>query len=187
MRKIFFLIFLIVIFLAIFSFFLIGKEAKIVSKIESKKAFQEFVEKTEKEIQEKKEKFPHQSEINPQEIVENIVKKSENDLKKKENKENFQFACEKINKREEVTIKFKEFLVKLEIELEVKGEKEKKCDTVVSIHKLIDLKKNNENIKKEDFEFVKSALEGKKFEILISKEVLFEILKKIENKEILIF
>jgi hypothetical protein len=187
MRKVFFLVFLIVIFLAIFSFFLIGKEVKIISKIEPKKAFQEFVEKTEKEIQEKKENNLPQSEINPQEMVENIVKKSEDELKKKENKENFQFACEKINKREEVLIKFKEFLLKLEIELEVKGEKEKKCNTIISIKKLIDFKKNNENVRKEDFEFLKEVLEGKRVEVLISKEVLFEILKKIENKEMLIF
>jgi hypothetical protein len=186
MKKVF-LIFSIVTFLIIFSFFLIEKEVKIISKIEPKKVFQEFVEKTKKEIQEKKENNLPQSEINPQEIVENIVKKNENELKNKENKENFQFACEKINKTEEVTIKFKEFLAKLEIELEVKGEKEKKCNTIISIKKLIDFKKDNENVKKEDFEFLKEALEGKRIEVLISKEVLFEILKKIENKEMLIF
>jgi hypothetical protein len=186
MKKVF-LIFSIVIFLIIFSFFLIEKEVKIISKIETKKVFQEFVEKTEKEIQEKKEKFFSRSEINSQEMVENIVKKSENELKNKENKENFQFACEKINKTDEVTIKFKEFLAKFEIELEVKGEKEKKCNTIISVKKLIDFKKDNENVKKEDFEFLKEALEGKRIEVLISKEVLFEILKKIENKEMLIF
>jgi len=187
MRKIFVGIFLIIAFLIIFSLFLIGKEIKIISEVKPKKVFQEFVEKTEKEIQEKKENALPQSTISPQEMVEKIVKKSENELTTKENKENLQFVCEKINKKEEVLIKVKEFFLKLEIGLEVKGEKEGKCDTVVLINKLIEFKKNNENVKKEDFEPLKNFLEGKRVQVLISKPVLFEILKKIENKEVLIF
>jgi|YelNatPaOPRAMG01_1025707.scaffolds.fasta_scaffold01616_22 hypothetical protein len=183
MKKIFILVFLI-IFFAILGFLLFEKEINVFPKVKPQKALQEFVEKTEKEIQEKNENNLSQSQINPQKLIENTVKKNKIEEK---NEENSQVACEKIKKTEEALIKFKEFFLKLEIELEVKGEKEKKCDTIISANKLIELKKNNENAKKEDFEFLKNTLEGKKIEILIPKRVLFEILKKIENKEVLIF
>jgi len=187
MRKFFVGLFLIIIFLGILAFFLFEKEIKIVSKIKPSKVFQEFIEKTEREIKEKKESTSSQSTINPQEFLEGIVKKSENELTNEKNSKSFSFVCEKIKKREEVLIKFKEFFLKLEIELEVKKEEKEKCLTLISINRLIEVKIEKENLKKEDFEFLKSFLEGKKFEVSISKQFLFEILKKIENKEVFIF
>ena len=185
MRKFFVGVFLAIIFLVILGVFLFEKEIDIIPKIKPKKVFKEFIEKTEKEIQEKKETALSHP-INSQEVVEGIIKKNGNNLKNEENIKNIEFTCEKI-KKDEVSIKFKEFFLKLEIELEGKEEKDGKCLTLISINKLIDFKKDNENVRKEDFEFLKRFLEGKKIETLISKSALFEILRKIENKEEFIF
>jgi hypothetical protein len=163
-------------------FFSFEREIKIVPKIKPNEIIQELIEKKEQETKnEEKKNELSTSTINPQELLQELAKKNQ------ENEKEGSVSCEKQNKKGELSVRIKEFFLRAEINLEIEGEKEKKCLVLIGVDKIIEFKKDEKPVTKEDFERLRNFLEGKKAEVSISKWQLEEILRKMENKEELIF